>query len=106
MAAHARQAIALCEGFEEASFLADARTHLACARCCEVIGEAANQVATETRAALPAIPWPVVIGFRNVLIHQYHKIDNRIVFRIIRNDLPGLLRQIEGVLSDNRPADR
>ena len=106
MTAHVRQAIALCEGLDETAFLDDVRTCLACARCCEVVGEAASQVAPETRQALHAIPWPVIIGFRNVLIHQYHRIDYRIVFRIIRKDLPGLLRQLEAILSEQEPTGR
>lgn len=104
MATHARQAIVLCEGLDEAAFLEDVRTHLACARCCEVVGEAANQVGPETRQALSTIPWPVIIAFRNVLIHQYHRIDYRVVFRIIRKDLPAVLQQLDAVLSENRPA--
>ena len=57
----------------------------------------------ETRRALPAIPWPMIIGMRNILIHQYHRIDYQTVFRVIRKDLPGLLEKIEATLSEHRP---
>jgi uncharacterized protein with HEPN domain len=90
--------MAFCEGMSETAFLNDAKTQLACSRCCEIIGEAANRVTSETREALPSIPWPLVIGFRNVLIHQYHRVDYRVVFRVIRKDMPGVLKELEAVL--------
>ena len=47
-------------------------------RAIEVIGEAASRVSDETRAANPAIPWSVIAGMRNRLVHGYFDIDAEI----------------------------
>jgi uncharacterized protein with HEPN domain len=44
-----------------------------------------------------------VIGFRNLLIHGYAEVDPRIVWSIIQDKVPELLRRVEELLSvDNR----
>ena len=40
-------------------------------RCLEIIGEAANHVSEEIRAANPDIPWISIRGMRNNLVHGY-----------------------------------
>ena len=40
-------------------------------RCVEVIGEAARLVSEETRLLAPGIPWPLIVGMRHVLAHEY-----------------------------------
>lgn len=57
--------------------LSDARTRLAIERALEIIGEAARRVSAETAARHPEIPWKGIIGFRNVLVHEYGAIDYR-----------------------------
>lgn len=68
----------------------------------EILGEAANHIPDAIRAAHPEIPWPQVIGLRNLLIHEYFGADPTILWKIIVTDLPGLkdkiallIRQIE-----------
>jgi DNA-binding LytR/AlgR family response regulator len=41
----------------------------------EVIGEAAGRVSPETRQRISSIPWPLVVGIRNRLIHGYDTVD-------------------------------
>jgi uncharacterized protein with HEPN domain len=45
----------------------------------QIIGEAARTLAEESRALAPEIPWPNIIGMRNVLVHGYFEIDTEIV---------------------------
>ncbi len=72
---------------------------LALARCIEVIGEAGHQVSDSTRALMPAIPWHHMWGMRNRLIHDYGNTDFRIIFNVVRNELPGLRQTLEAVLA-------
>ncbi len=63
-----------------------------------IIGEAAGQISAETRAAHPEIPWRVVVGMRNVLIHDYAQTDYTLVWRTAREDLPKLQAQLQALL--------
>lgn len=47
-----------------------------------------------------------IIGFRNVLVHEYNRIDPEQVWRTIQNDLPGLRVELETMLEepDDDPA--
>ena len=61
----------------------------------EVIGEAANQITDEFRALHSQIPWPLIVGMRHRLIHEYFNIDLAKVWDAAQNDVPKLIRQIE-----------
>jgi len=69
-------------------------TRLAVERKLEIIGEAARRVSPGLRAAHPEIPWKDVIGLRNVITHQYDKVDYEVMFRVVRKRVPELLRQL------------
>jgi len=53
----------------QAAFMNDPKTQDAVIRNVEVIGEAAKRVPQEYRAAHPSIPWQLMAGFRDGLIH-------------------------------------
>jgi uncharacterized protein with HEPN domain len=63
-----------------------------------IIGEAANLLTKEYRAAHPAIAWVKIIGMRHVLVHGYYEADDSIVWRTITTDLPLLWKSIESLL--------
>lgn len=60
-------------------------------RLLEIIGEAASQVSKELREKAPEIPWPVIIGMRNRLIHAYFAINLDIVWSTSTADIPPLI---------------
>lgn len=66
----------------------------------EVIGEAARRVPQGLRACYPAIDWPRIVGLRNRLIHEYDSVSLRLLRRIIQNELPPLIAQLERMLDD------
>lgn len=41
----------------------------------QVIGEAARGTSAKLRNAFPLIPWESIIGFRNLAVHEYFRID-------------------------------
>ena len=47
----------------------------------------------------PEIPWRSIIALRNVLIHEYFRVDLELVWRIVRRRLPTLKRHIETILT-------
>jgi len=64
----------------------------------ELVGEAANQVSLATRAALPNVDWRRIIGMRHFVVHQYRDIDLEVVWGVIKEHMPRLIRELEGYL--------
>lgn len=60
----------------------------------EVIGEAVKNLPLSLRDKYPEVHWKGVAGFRDVLTHGYFKIDLNLVWKIIKDDLPVLKKQI------------
>lgn len=65
----------------------------------EVIGEAIKRLPDEYRGAHPEIPWRLMAGFRDVLIHGYEGVDLGRVWLAAFRDLPA----VEQVLSKTLP---
>lgn len=76
----------------EGQFLEDERTAGSVVHNLETIGEAASRLPHDYRLATSQVPWQEVIGLRNRIVHEYFGIDLRLVWAIIRNDLPRCAR--------------
>ncbi len=59
-----------------------------------VVGEAANLLTKEYRAAHSDIAWNEIIGMRHVLVHGYYEADETIVWQTIIDDLPKLRAEL------------
>ncbi len=55
------------------------------------IGEATKGLSVTVKSRHPQVRWKGFSGFRDVLIHQYHRIDPEILGSAIENDLPRLV---------------
>lgn len=65
-----------------------------------VIGEAVKHLAAETRASEPGIPWTDVAGLRDLIAHEYFRIDIERVLAIVTRDLPPLEEAVGRLLDD------
>ena len=63
-----------------------------------IVGEAAAKVSTIQQAEYPDLPWPKMIGMRNVLVHNYFNIDLDIVWQVVENELPSLQEKISRIV--------
>jgi uncharacterized protein with HEPN domain len=43
-----------------------------------------------------------IIAFRNILIHGYRLVNHELVWSVVRNQLPTLIREVEGLLAEAR----
>jgi uncharacterized protein with HEPN domain len=63
-----------------------------------ILGEAARNVSPGFRSAHPGIPWRGIVAQRNVLAHDYGRIDDERVWRTVVDDLPRLIGQLEPLI--------
>jgi uncharacterized protein with HEPN domain len=65
----------------------------------EIIGEALGRAAEEDSGLAIKIPdLPKIVGLRNRLIHGYDSVDDEIIWDIIQNKVPALVKDLEGEL--------
>lgn len=80
-------------------YLSDAMLRAAVERQFEIIGEAMSRLAQQDNAVAAEISgFQRVIAFRNVLIHQYTDVDDRLVWDVAEKNLPTLVREVEDLL--------
>ena len=74
-----------------ADLQADRKTIDAIERCLQRITEAVIQIdADELTKIIPDLPTSRIRGMGNMLRHEYRRVDPKIVFDTVRNDLPSL----------------
>jgi uncharacterized protein with HEPN domain len=62
-------------GMGRDEFLADAKTLKAATANLTIIGEAARHIPDAVVQSSPHIPWPLMRGMRNRIVHGYYQVD-------------------------------
>ncbi len=86
------------------AFLADWVLQDAAIRNFEIVGEAVKRVSPALQAAHPEIPWADLAGFRDVLIHQYFRVDLEIVWALVEQRVTRLRGDIARVFETLDPS--
>jgi uncharacterized protein with HEPN domain len=86
-------------------FLDDPRTSHAVAFEFTTLGEAARAMPTDVREHYPLLPWDKMQAIRNVLVHEYFRIDEEILWMASQEDIPPLIAVLEEILRQN-PTDK
>jgi uncharacterized protein with HEPN domain len=94
MRIHAERAREFLRGRTLEEFLADELVQAAVIRCVEVIGETARLVSEDTRRRAPEIPWPLIVGMRHVLAHEYGAVLLDKVYEVVTQHVPELLSRL------------
>jgi len=94
----ARLAIEFIQGMTKGQFLDDIKTQSAVLYQLLVMGEAVKRLSREFRARHPHIPWSLIAGMRDHLIHGYDIVDWDEVWKTAKEDVPDLLTEIESLL--------
>jgi uncharacterized protein with HEPN domain len=66
-------------------------------RCIEIVSEASRHIPAKRKVAHPHVPWRNIAGIGNVLRHGYRLVDHRIIWSVVRNDLPALRVVVEAI---------
>ena len=78
------------EGFRK-----DPRAQKIVAYDLRIAGEAASKVRGATQRANPGIPGSELVGYRNLLIHEYGDLDLEETWVFVRDTLPSLERRLQ-----------
>ncbi len=92
----------LIEGMSYSQFESDFRTNFAVVRALEIIGEAVKRLPEDLCQKHPNIPWKGMAGMRDRIIHGYDNVDLRIVWDVVKQDIPKIKPQISKILTDQQ----
>ena len=102
---HIEQASSYVAGMTFEQYASDRKTQRAVERCIEIISEASRHIPDEIKGRRPDIPWRDVATIGNVLRHNYHVIEPRIVWDTVRLDLPALESAVRAIATESRSDD-
>lgn len=83
------------------NFLGNKEKKLAIERLLEIIGEASNHISDKILYN-PKIsaPWRKIIGTRNLIAHEYFRINYNIIYQIAKQEIIPLKEEIQKILID------
>jgi uncharacterized protein with HEPN domain len=63
-----------------------------------IIGEAVRAIDPALKQKYATAPWRQIAGMRNILVHDYFRINQTIVWETVETHLPQLKAQIQTIL--------
>ena len=93
---------AYVEGLTLEQFAADRKTVRAAAYELGVIGEATRHIPAEIRELHPRLPWGKMQAIRNIVVHEYFRVDIGILWETLKRDLPPLVLMLREVLESEQ----
>jgi uncharacterized protein with HEPN domain len=85
------------EGLDLESFINDGKTIRAVAFELITIGEAVRSLPEEFKQEHPSIPWMNIQGIRNILVHEYFRLDEEILWKTVVDDIPILIQGLKDI---------
>ena len=84
-------------------YVSDELLHSAVERKFEVMGEAINRIRRDEPELLSQIRnHRDIISFRNILVHGYDALDDRIIWGVIEEDLDSLVEDVDRLLKQKK----
>lgn len=83
------------KGVDLNSFQADVMRQDAIIRRIEIIGEASSNLSDEFKEKHGEIPWALIKGMRNRLVHEYNEVDLELVWTTSQEDIPHLIELLK-----------
>jgi len=78
-------------------FLADSMASDAVIRNLAIIGEAAKKLPAHVKKERPEIDWRGIAGLRDIIVHKYSGVNLKVVWDIIKKELPELKSEVEEI---------
>ena len=96
---YARAAQHFMEGRTRKDLGDDLQLELAVTRALEIAGEAARRLPPRFAAEHPECPIRGMTALRNFLAHGYDLVDLDVIWRVIHEEVPTLIRTVEQILA-------
>lgn len=90
----ARKVRSFTKGVTWEKFKADDLLQNAVMHQIQIIGEAARKISQQYKDSHAGIPWQMIIGMRNRLVHEYFDIIPERVWDVVQNNIPELIQLI------------
>ena len=68
----------------------------------EIIGEAASHIPDNIQSKYSEVPWFEMKGMRNIMVHEYFRVDLKIVWMTARESLPALVSTIKRIIAERQ----
>jgi uncharacterized protein with HEPN domain len=105
---HIRRAIreikAHTAGLTLSDYEGDSKTERAVERNLQIFGDAVHKLSDAFIRANPDVEWEQIYAARNVVVHFYFGVNNKIVWDILQEDLPPLMAKVEALLAGDDDA--
>ncbi|MBF0566368.1 MAG: DUF86 domain-containing protein [Nitrospirae bacterium] len=88
------------------AFDSDRRKYWLVERGIEIISEASRHLPDELKARHPDVPWQKVAGIGNVLHHDYERVAHDLLWHVVRDDLPRLVKVCQEELAADRAREQ
>jgi len=83
-------------------FSKDTKTIDAIVRNFEIIGEATKHIPAKIKKRYPDVPWKLMAGMRDKLIHEYFGVDKQVLWKTIKEDFVPVKPLIEKLQKDSK----
>jgi uncharacterized protein with HEPN domain len=71
----------------------------------QIIGEAASKISQQYKDSHPEIPWQMIIGMRNRLVHEYFDIIPERVWDVVENNISELIQLVEPLVPPDESSE-
>lgn len=88
------------KGISQAEFYTNRPLQDAIIRRLEIIGEAVKNLPAPFKTRHPEIPWKQIAGMRDILIHEYFDVDLSLTWRVVKQNIPSIKKQLSLILTD------
>jgi uncharacterized protein with HEPN domain len=79
----------ILKGVDADSFYRNSEKKYAVERILEIIGEAVNRISEQTLAkSNQSIPWRDIVDFRNLVTHEYFRVDYTMIYKLATEEIP------------------
>ncbi len=85
-------------GLNRQEFAGNVEKQDAVARRLEIIGESVKRLPKDLQDQHPDVPWREIAGARDVLVHEYFRIDVDLAWEMVQQDVPELAARIRSIL--------
>jgi uncharacterized protein with HEPN domain len=90
------------QGYDFDDFESDDKTIDSVLRNLEIIGEATRHIPREIKARYANLPWKEMQGMRNIVIHEYHGVNLKIIWQTVTGDLPSIVPLLTRILEETK----